>query len=75
MSREKNCKWHFDDNTGVEEGPNSALEITFKKTPYSSLIRESIQNSLDAVLNADEPVRVTVEMKEIKIADFLHSWI
>lgn len=70
MSREKNCKWHFDDNTGVEEGPNSALEITFKKTPYSSLIRESIQNSLDAVLNADDPVRITVEMKEIKIADF-----
>lgn len=43
--REKNCKWFFADQPpgGREIGPNNAMEQSFKKHPYASLVRESIQ--------------------------------
>ena len=48
--REKNCKWYFADQPNVQEvGPNNAMEQSFKNHPYAALVRESIQNSLDAV--------------------------
>ena len=50
--REKNCTWFFADQpSGQEVGPNNAMEQNFKGHPYTSLVRESIQNSLDAVTN------------------------
>ena len=65
--REKNCKWHFADQpNGQEVGPNNAMEQSFKKHPYASLVRESIQNSLDAVLDKSQPVVVKFSILEIK---------
>lgn len=65
--REKNCKWYFADQPNVQEvGPNNAMEQSFKMHPYASLVRESIQNSLDAVLDKDEPVRMEFSFNEMK---------
>ena len=70
--REKNCKWYFEDQPsgGREIGPNNAMEQSFKKHPYASLVRESIQNSLDAVLDKNEPVKVKYGFREMKSEDF-----
>lgn len=65
--REKNCKWYFADQPNVQEvGPNNAMEQNFKSHPYASLVRESIQNSLDAVLDKSQPVRVHFSFNEMK---------
>lgn len=65
--REKNCKWYFADQPNVQEvGPNNAMEQNFKHHPYASLVRESIQNSLDAVLDKSEPVRMEFSFKEMR---------
>lgn len=57
-SKEKECKWTFAEqlDCAQEMGPNNAMAQNFKKSPYPSLIRESIQNSLDAVLDSNQPV-------------------
>lgn len=69
--REKKCKWHFADQpNGQEVGPNNAMEQSFKSHPYASLVRESIQNSLDAVLDKSQPVRMKFLFDEIKGADY-----
>lgn len=63
MSYELDCKWHFsqmDINSG-DEGPNSAMSQTFVQFPCSALVRESIQNSLDAKDSSDKPVIVCFE--------------
>lgn len=57
---EKGCKWHFAyRNGGIDQGPNDAMGDTFKKLPYDALVREAIQNSLDASANDNAPVVVT----------------
>lgn len=63
---EKGCKWHFDKQTGTDVGPNDAMGEPFKKMPYESLVRESIQNSLDAVNDESKPVEVEFRIKDIK---------
>lgn len=64
-SSEKNCCWHFAKKTGGrDEGPNSATASMFKNG-YSSLVRESIQNSLDAVYDETKPVKVSFKIKHI----------
>ena len=69
--REKNCKWYFADQpNGQEVGPNNAMEQSFKSHPYASLVRESIQNSLDAVLDKSQPVRMKFSFMEIRGVDF-----
>ncbi len=69
--REKNCKWHFADQpNGQEVGPNNAMEQSFKNHPYASLVRESIQNSLDAVLDNTQPVLVKFSFMEMQGVDF-----
>jgi hypothetical protein len=62
---EKDFKWHFaalEENAG-DEGPNSAMSQTFSKFPCAALIRESIQNSLDAVVDENMPVKVCFEYR------------
>lgn len=70
--REKKCKWYFSDQPqgGQEIGPNNAMEQSFKKHPYASLVRESIQNSLDAVLDKSQPVLMKYEFREINAIDY-----
>ncbi len=68
MSREKECKWHFGRETGREQLSDPMSEH-FKDDLYTSLVRESIQNSLDAA-NGAEPVRVEFLYKQINSRDF-----
>jgi hypothetical protein len=69
--REYNCKWYFSDQPiGFETGPNNAMEQSFKRHPYASLVRESIQNSLDAVLDNSQPVVVKYTFQEMKGMDY-----
>ena len=68
---EKNCCWHFARQLGgSDSGPNEAMGENFKKTPYASLVREAIQNSLDAVDDESIPVTVCFQFKEISSAKF-----
>lgn len=69
---EKNCKWHFaalEANAG-DEGPNSAMSQTFSQFPCSALVRESIQNSLDAVVDENVPVKVCFEYRSFNKDDY-----
>ncbi len=69
--KEKKCKWYFADQpNGQEVGPNNAMEQSFKNHPYASLVRESIQNSLDAILDKSEPVVVKFSFMEMQGADY-----
>jgi len=68
MSREKDCKWHFGRETGREQLSDPMSEH-FKDDIYTSLVRESIQNSLDAAIGT-EPVRVEFLYKQINSRDF-----
>ena len=74
MSKEKDCQWHFaDHNGGREDGPNDAVTQNLKGGPYSTLIRESFQNALDAAIGpASEkgPVRVEISFGSINGLDF-----
>ncbi|MCD8297981.1 MAG: hypothetical protein LUC88_10460 [Prevotella sp.] len=68
---EKRCKWHFDKKgNAIDDGPNKAMGESFKKTPYRSLIRESIQNSLDAVLDENKPVKVKFSVKAFDLHNY-----
>lgn len=66
---EKHCIWHFKPEGGGEIGPNDPLHITFKGNPYYSIVREAIQNSLDAVKDKSNPVKVSFQDFEL---DRLH---
>ena len=55
-----NCSWHFAKQPDASQdiGPNNAAAEHFTATPYPSLIRESIQNSLDVVFDISQPLRM-----------------
>lgn len=59
------CKWHFDIQTGEDQGPGDALGQNFKGEPYAALVRESIQNSLDVSIGNGLPVKVVYSFGEI----------
>lgn len=64
-SFEKNCRWHFAQSLGShEQGPKDAVGETFKKEKYESLVRESIQNSLDVASDEGNPVIVSFMFKK-----------
>ncbi|MCM1452751.1 MAG: hypothetical protein NC102_10875 [Clostridium sp.] len=68
---EKGCKWHFAPQAGGrEDGPNDAMMQNFRSKPYSALVREAVQNSLDAILNPSEPVVVEFEFSHISARNF-----
>ena len=69
---ENDCQWHFaelGENAG-DEGPNSAMSQTFSQFPCSALVRESIQNSLDAVVDTSKPVKVCFNHREFEKSDY-----
>lgn len=73
MDFELDCKWHFAELVGDSasgEGPNSAMSQTFAQFPCAALIRESIQNSLDAVLEDTKPVTVCYEYRTLEKQDY-----
>ncbi len=65
---EQECKWHFaylGEDAG-DVGPNNAMSQTFATFPCAALVRESIQNSLDARnKNNSNPVKVCFEFREM----------
>ena len=69
MSREKDCKWYFGPQSGQVVGPSDAVGQNFKNL-YGSLVREAIQNSLDAAADVTKPVRVRFEFGTISSNDF-----
>ena len=63
---ELDCRWHFAPTAGgQDQGPNEAMSELFKKDPFESLVRESIQNSLDAVQDKEQPVHVVFRWKRL----------
>lgn len=61
---ELNCCWHFAQSLGgQDQGPNDAMGENFKKSPFDSLVREAIQNSIDAQADPDKPVIVSFNFK------------
>jgi hypothetical protein len=61
-------EWHFVNHTdGIErQGIRDGDIDDFDKTRYQSVVRESIQNSLDAKLNIDKPVIVKFKFFKLK---------
>ncbi len=71
MSKELNCKWFFGPQPrGNEKGPNNPTAMTFKGSKYHSFIRESIQNSMDAVDDETRPVQVCFDYREFSGMEF-----
>lgn len=70
-NQEFDCRWHFAKQLGGrEDGPNDPMQESFKKTPYASLIRESIQNSLDVPLDPSQPVRMQYSISSIDTRNY-----
>jgi len=65
---EQNCRWHFA-KAGRETYGKDPLASTFNK-PYYSIVREALQNSLDAAKDTMQPVRVELSWIEIRKEDF-----
>ena len=65
MNKEKNLKWHFGSEGGQDVGPNDPIHQNFKGNPYYYIVRESIQNSLDAVKDKNQPVEVNFDFVKI----------
>ena len=66
------CRWHFAKQpfNGQDIGPNNAAVEHFAATPYPSLIRESIQNSLDVVADKSKPLRMRFEFGKLRAKTF-----
>lgn len=62
---EKNCKWYFGNEGGIDIGPNDPIHQTFKGNPYYSIVREAIQNSLDVVNDDRYPVEMNFQNFEM----------
>lgn len=68
---EKGCQWHFGEQSGGgDTGYKNPMSENFKKNRYASLIRESIQNSLDAIDDKTRPVTASFQFKEIRCDRF-----
>jgi hypothetical protein len=70
MSIEKECKWHFMPEGPRDIGPNDPIHEKFKGRPYYSIVREAIQNSLDARLDDNKPVKVSFNWFELDRASY-----
>lgn len=72
MTMELDNKWHFFEHLGEgnEVSLNDSSTLTFNRDVWNSLVRESIQNSLDAVDRDSEPVKVSFSFNHIDP----HEW-
>lgn len=58
--------WFFSDNPkGTKQGYSDAGMETFRRSPYASIARESIQNSLDAHDGSKRPVVVGFSVEQL----------
>lgn len=69
---EGNCKWNFATlpENMLGQSANNALISHFNKSPFSALIREAIQNSLDAPASDDMLVRVEFSFGRIQATEY-----
>jgi len=73
MNLEKGCIWNFWDEGPQDIGRNNALQITFRGNAYYSIVRESIQNSMDVWDKKsfpDQPVKVEFSKFRLNKKDF-----
>ena len=57
-------------DNGSIVGPNEPMTENFKKTPYASLVREAIQNSLDERLDKTKPLEMNFSIKKLSLERF-----
>lgn len=69
---ENGCKWYFGPEGPVENGPTNPSKGTFSSSPDIDMVREALQNSLDAKSNPDdgEPVRVKFSFSRMYSSEF-----
>ena len=69
---EKECRWFSikrdEYDNGV--GPSEPMQENFRKTPYASLVREAIQNSLDVVKDPSKPMEISFSIGSINSNNF-----
>ena len=66
MTEENTIKWRFPlSGGGLQNGFNDGAIDHFKGHRLSSLVREVIQNSLDAGDGTDRPIKLKFEIQEI----------
>ena len=58
MNIEKGCKWYFGLEGPMENGPTNPTKGTFSSSPDIDIVREALQNSLDAQYDESKPVTV-----------------
>ena len=64
----ENLKWFFEE--GTPDGFNDGGIAEFTSTKYDGLAREILQNSIDAKIENDEPVKVVFEQVEYDMSLF-----
>jgi len=69
---EAGCSWHSikRDHRDNSVGPSEPMSENFRRTPYSSLVREAIQNSLDVAISSAKPVEVVFNIGSITSNNF-----
>lgn len=73
MAEDKKCSWHFRDFRPEEDklqGANDPIIQKFKENFYNSLVRESIQNSMDAKTETATLIEVKYELNSIHESQF-----
>lgn len=70
---EAGCSWHsiIRDPKDNGVGPSEPMTENFRRTPYASLVREAIQNSLDvAIKMSGKPVVISFNIGSLTPANF-----
>lgn len=70
---EAGCSWHsiIRDPKDNGVGPSEPMTENFRRTPYASLVREAIQNSLDvAITMSGKPVIISFNIGSLTPANF-----
>lgn len=72
IKAEKNCQWHpiYRNSNDNGVGPSEPMQENFRRTPYSSLVREAIQNSLDVVKDNSMPMEIRFSIGSIDSKNF-----
>lgn len=70
MNNENGCKWFFASEGPVDNGPTNPSKGTFSSSPDIDVVRESIQNSLDAQYETDKPVFVKFSFSKLYSSEF-----
>ena len=69
---ENGCKWYFGPEGPVKNGPTNPSKGTFSSSPDIDMVREALQNSLDAKIepNDEKPVIVKFSFTRMHSSEF-----